>query len=529
MGKSSAVRVDIDRSKLTENSTTTIIINSDGESLPVTINAEVETKTSKIALSTNSLDFGKEYSSLTFDIKNIGNAGMVSWDITNVDVDWVSVSPKSGNTAMGKSSAVRVDIDRSKLAENSTTNIIVNSDGESLPVTIKAEVKPTRTWAAYPTNIDFGTNSESSITLYSYNGETDYNLTIRGGASWLKLSKTSGTIPEYKDYGNAKETIALNVNRTGLGAGTYSCVLVAQSDLGELQIPVTMTVVASDPDPTPTTTGEIISCDSDLDFTLQGCTISGTTATITYIVKNIGSSDVNFGELRTPKSTSKSTIYDDLGNSYTDVVLTIGNRESTTNSVSNTIPRGGSLKCSIKIKNVSEKASSFSSIAIFIYNVYTGIDEDYLYFKNVAIEGRNKYTPDNTVSGEIISCDSDLDFDLTAVDVIGSTVKVSYKVTNIGNSVVKFGELRSPEMAPYKGGIYDDLYNKYTDVTLTIGSSSGKNVSANIPVGASVNGTIEVKNVDANASEFSIMQLFIYNTYTGIDEEYLYLQDVKFR
>ena len=527
-GKSNAVKVLLLRDKLTENKVATILINGNKESVALKITAEVDAKTSKIALSSSILNFGKEYSALTFDIKNIGNAGNVNWDITNVDVDWITVSPKTGTTAMGKSSVVKVDLDRSKLTENSTTNIIVNCDGESLPVTINAEVKPARTWVAYPTRIDFDTNSESALTLYSYNGKTDYSLSVRGDASWLKLSKASGTIPEYSG-GSAYETIALNVDRSGLSAGTYECVLVAQSDLGELQIPVTMKVVASNPDPgqTPSTTGEIISCDADLQFTLNSCTISGSTATITYKVKNIGSSDVVFGELRSPSSTSNSVIYDDLGNQYADATLTIGNSEGT--SVRNTIPSGVSVNCSIKIKNVSEKASSFSTIKLYIYNVYTDIDEDYLYLNNVSIEGRSKYEePTNSVSGKIETCDGDLDFKLTAVNVIGSSVEVSYKVTNIGTKDVQFGELRSPQITP-NSLVYDDKGNQYSDVLLTIGTVSGNNVSVNIPVGASVNGKIKVKDVATDATEFSVIKLYIYNVYTGIDEQYLYLRNVKFK
>ncbi len=276
-----------------------------------------------------------------------------------------------------------------------------------------------------------------------------------------------------------------------------------------------------------TCSGEIISCDADLQFTLNSCKVSGTTATITYKVKNIGNSDVVFGELRSPKSTTKSCIYDDLGNQYTDVTLAIGNSEGT--SVKNTIPSGVSVNCSIKIKNVSEKASSFSAIKLFIYNLYTDIDEDYLYLKNVSIEGRNKYEDsENTISGTIETCDSDLDFRLTAIDIIGSSVEVSYKVTNIGDGDVQFGELRSPKSTT-KSVVYDDQGNQYTDVTLTIGSISGNSVSVNIPVGASVNGKIKVKDVATDATEFSVIKLYIYNLYTDIDEEYLYLKSVKFK
>ena len=105
---------------------------------------------------------------------------------------------------------------------------------------------------------------------------------------------------------------------------------------------------------------------------------------------------------------------------------------------------------------------------------------------------------------------------------------MSYKVTNIGDKDVQFGELRSPKSTT-KSVVYDDQGNQYTDVTLTIGAISANSVSVNIPVGASVNGKIKVKDVATDATEFSVIKLYIYNVYTDIDEEYLYMKNVKFK
>ena len=98
-------------------------------------------KTSKIKLNTNELNFGKTHTSLTFEINNIGNTGIVDWTITDVDANWITVSPLVGSTDMGKSTAVKVDLDRTKLVNKvNRTNIIINADGESLSLSISADL-----------------------------------------------------------------------------------------------------------------------------------------------------------------------------------------------------------------------------------------------------------------------------------------------------------------------------------------------------------------------------------------------------
>lgn len=138
-GKSHAIQVNLLRERLTESKEATILINADKESLALKITAEAENKSSKIALNTNVLNFGKDYSSLTFDIKNIGNAGNVNWTVSGIDVDWIKVTPKTGTTSMGNSSTVKVDLDRTKVIGSMSTTILVEGDGESFRVTINAE------------------------------------------------------------------------------------------------------------------------------------------------------------------------------------------------------------------------------------------------------------------------------------------------------------------------------------------------------------------------------------------------------
>lgn len=91
--------------------------------------------TSRIKLNTSSLNFGSQSTSKTFTVMNTGTAGSASWSVSH-SVSWLSVTPTSGSTAEGKSSTVVVNIDRSKITSDVSTNLIVEADGESLPMEV---------------------------------------------------------------------------------------------------------------------------------------------------------------------------------------------------------------------------------------------------------------------------------------------------------------------------------------------------------------------------------------------------------
>ena len=74
--------------------------------------------------------------SKTFEVMNIGTSGSVSWTLTCL-ATWLSVTPQSGTTAQGKSSAVVVNINRSKITEDVSANLLVEAEGESLSLEIQ--------------------------------------------------------------------------------------------------------------------------------------------------------------------------------------------------------------------------------------------------------------------------------------------------------------------------------------------------------------------------------------------------------
>ena len=95
---------------------------------------------SKLKLNTNAINFESDKNTLSFNISNIGTTGSINWRISTQGVNWIQVSPESGTTATGKTSEVIVTLLRDKI--NGPTNgiITVIADGESLPITVSAEM-----------------------------------------------------------------------------------------------------------------------------------------------------------------------------------------------------------------------------------------------------------------------------------------------------------------------------------------------------------------------------------------------------
>lgn len=89
-----------------------------------------------IQLSTSTLNFDTNYSELTFTLRNIGNTGTVSWHISGINVSWLTISPQQGETAMGKSSEIKVMIDRTGITSSQSTSFIVNAAGGSQSIVV---------------------------------------------------------------------------------------------------------------------------------------------------------------------------------------------------------------------------------------------------------------------------------------------------------------------------------------------------------------------------------------------------------
>lgn len=92
-----------------------------------------------VRLSTNVLNFDTRYSVLTLDLTNTGTSGTVDWNISGIEAPWLKVSPANGSTDMGKSSSIKVSIDRNMISQSETSFFTVNAAGGSQSVMVMVD------------------------------------------------------------------------------------------------------------------------------------------------------------------------------------------------------------------------------------------------------------------------------------------------------------------------------------------------------------------------------------------------------
>ena len=116
-----------------------------GESVTCDITLSAIESVVGISLDNNNFNFGSTHTEQTLVIKNTGNSGAVSWEITGIDVTWLKASPMSGTIAQDKEVAVKLTVDRNKLAaDEASTTFLVNAAGGSQSVRVNIN-KPTVT------------------------------------------------------------------------------------------------------------------------------------------------------------------------------------------------------------------------------------------------------------------------------------------------------------------------------------------------------------------------------------------------
>ncbi len=360
---------------------------------------------SKLKLSTSSLNFGSNWTTLSFSISNIGSSGSISWKVSTKGCNWLEVSPENGTTAKGKSSEVIVKVLRDQVSGPADAIICVEGDGESLPinVTVNQDINQGGDEERYvvvsPASIDLGTEDYDVFGIWSYNGITDYKLYVKNVDGWLSFSEVEGTVAKY-DENNADNTITfitVYADREGLSAGTYNGSIIVRTDLGDYEIPVSMTVPqnngGNDNPGGATFSGTVTSCRPGLAVELTGVSKSNGVLTVNFTVQNNENFDIyEFAPRNGWAGGGNFMAYDNQGGSYEASSVQELSLGSKTTSGYNfdlriPIPQGVKLNGCLKIRGVPENVTEFTNISLpcLYYNQAGNItyDQKKIVFKNL--------------------------------------------------------------------------------------------------------------------------------------------------
>ena len=365
-----------------------------------------QTSVSGISLSTNSIDFGNKLSEQVFSIINTGNAGEVSWTISNT-ASWISVTPVSGSVAQGKSSSVTVKIDRSKITQDETSYITVNAAGGSLAVMVTvncnnggngdngdnggngdngANGSGEAVLGFDTTTLDFGTTETELSFIVANMDEATANLRWEIDSDyhqWLSVSKTSGELePGYY------HTVTVTLNRAAMTSSFETKLKVYDlAENYEYYYPITVTAKMED-----YSSATITSCDYRVDAKIVSCRRTGSTVVLSYVLTNTKIDPTLYLEMAAIGSGQswRSTAYDNLGNEYYKSDFTLRDQSANQNNykLGVYLPMEMPCKGTIVIPNVDASATSLTYLLnVWYWNYDIGIHNTpaTINFKNVPI------------------------------------------------------------------------------------------------------------------------------------------------
>lgn len=188
------------------------------------------------------LDFGTNFSQLQFKIINASATLPLSWEIME-SMNWMTVTPSTGNLQGGQEATVTVNIDRSLITQSTTANLTVRSADQSivLPVNVSVGGSSGPQLALSEATLDFGT-SASSLSFYVMNtgpSGTSLNWVCSNiTVDWLTLNLMSGNTA-----GGSSTQVIATIDRTKIsgmvtttvtfsGAGTTTTLVVSAAESG---------------------------------------------------------------------------------------------------------------------------------------------------------------------------------------------------------------------------------------------------------------------------------------------------------
>lgn len=243
-GSSRVVTVDVSRDGLNGgNYTGTLNVSSNGGQRDVAVSMEVTEPTAQLSLNPQTLDFGTAESTKTVIVKNTGELEL-NWGLDTSSLpSWItSVTPDTGVLQSGEQAVVRVDINRTDQTEGvHQAVLIIQSNGgtKELPVqmevTINAAVLSvdvdTLNFGAYLSEMNFSVHNSGDLEL-------NWNVSVQPGSEWISsVAPTNGVVSI-----GQKSSVSVQIDRAEMEDGQYEGRLTIQSDGGNHEIVVLMSV-----------------------------------------------------------------------------------------------------------------------------------------------------------------------------------------------------------------------------------------------------------------------------------------------
>lgn len=425
-----------------------------GMSSQCDISLKKEVKEARLKLSSTSLDFGSEQSSLSFSIQNIGNSGTVKWQIMDAP-DWMTVSPLKGETAVGKSSAVVVTLNRALVKKDESATIRVVTDGESFPVDIIAKAGTNFSFSITPENISFGTDATiRKITLRNetYNGTLQWKIQDYSSIKWISsVHPSSGSLSK----GESAE-VTVTIDRSGITQKTSATIYV---QAGSKVIPVIVTCDYSEKPKAYVEASPSGQIDFGMDKTSATVTLKAHYGSFAYTAELEGSP----AWVSLDKTSGSLEDYETSGKTGTLTLSVDRTKMSSSEAESTLIVRAGDDVLRVALKASREQVEDYSSATV-------------------------------------ISCDSRIEAKILSCKWSGTSVVFNYSLTNTG-----LGDLRDFSIGSRAySTIYDDKGNEYTSWSITF-RDDDDGYYVRFPEGPECKGAITIKNVSSDVKTFTYL------------------------
>jgi len=360
-GEHDTITVTVNRSGLSPGHYTgTVTINPNyGSNQYVNVSMDVPAPDPVLCKDKSDLDFGTTSTSKTFEVWNCGG-GTLSYTISDNGA-WISVSPTSGSST-GEHDTITVTVDRSGLSPGHYTGTVTIDPnyGANQSVSVSMDVPETDpALCRSPSSLDFGTSSTSkAFEVWNCGGGT-LTYTISDDKAWISVSPTSGSSTGEHD------TITVTVDRSGLSPGHYTGTVTIDPNYGANQsVSVSMDVPETDP--------ALCRSPSSLDFGTSstsktfgvwncgGGTLSYTISDNRPWIRVSPSSGSSTGEHDTitvtvdrselsPGPHSGTVTIDPSHGSDQTVSVELDGLQFNTNTVSLTVPEGGTATFQVKL------------------------------------------------------------------------------------------------------------------------------------------------------------------------------------